>query len=196
MQLRHTAHRQPVSADPGNVSATGLQEVTQVDDLRLLCRIVDDGLALTEGRRHEHVRRAQHGATEVPAEINRAATHRPRRVDVAADEVQLGADPLEPLEVQVDGAMPEHAPAGIADDRPTTLGPQRAEEAERRTHRAHEVIRGLYLPILDHLYPQRAIVLPTRDDPEVAEHEQHAVDVLQVRDALKDHRSIDHQTSR
>ena len=200
--------RQPVDAlDPDlrravtlDLGAHLVQKVCAVRHFRLARGADQHGLALRErGGRHD-VDRAQHGRALRAAEVHAAPLQAAADLadDVAALGAELGAELLEPADVEVDRAVADRAPAGDADDRPPALGQERPEHADAGAHRLDDVVAGLDDLLVGDLDVEVAVegravaharvgdrVVAVERDAQLAEEPDHRVDVGQARHALE-----------
>ena len=119
----------PLDFDDGRAGTADLgthlvQQVGEVNDLRLASRIVDGGDALGEDRRHHEVL----GGTDArKGERDGLALEAVRgaRVDVAVVDLELDPERLEAEDVHVDLARADVAAARHGDDRLAKAGEQR-----------------------------------------------------------------------
>ena len=116
------------------------EAVGDVDDLGLARGILDHGLAPGERRRHQGV---MGGADRDLGERDPARRVRPlRRLgdDIAALELDLGAQRLERHQVQIDGPRADGAAAGQRHLRLAAAGEQRRQHPEARPHARHHLV--------------------------------------------------------
>ena len=99
-----------VGAGAANLRAHGIEEVCKVDHLGLARRVLDDRLAFGERRGHQQVLGAghRHGFENQP----RAAQARGARTDVAILDQDVGAELLQPVDVNVHRTRADGAAAG------------------------------------------------------------------------------------
>ena len=131
---------QRVATDPVDMHAHRHQAVAQVDDLGLARRVADDAGPVRAACRHQRIfgrAHRNHGKIDAPARQPSAAR---ARGDIARRHLDLRAERLDRLEVQVDGAVADRASARQADLRLAHPREQRAQHQDRRTHLAHDVI--------------------------------------------------------
>ena len=113
----------------------------QVRDLGLPRRVLQDRGALRERGGHHEVLGARH-RHEVEHDP-RALEPRGPRLHVALGEGDLGAEPLEPLQVKIDRPHPDRAAAGHRDACPAGAGQERAEDQHGRPHGRDQLVRRL-----------------------------------------------------
>ena len=97
-------------------------------------------------------------------------------------DADLRAHPEQPLDVQVDRALPDRAAARERDPRPAVPREERAEHQHRGAHRLDEVVGGLVgREALDaHRRPTVARIVDLR--AELLEHPEHRADVAHPRE--------------
>jgi hypothetical protein len=128
--------RRPRPLDP---RAHGVQAGGKVHDLGLARGIAQDRGALRQNRGHHQVlgrpdrdqRKRDHGPLQ-PA--------RGLRVDIALAQVELGAQLLEPHQVQVHRARADGASPGQRDLGPAHARQQRSQNQHRGAHLAHDLV--------------------------------------------------------
>ena len=140
-QLGHALDLDPLGPGAVDPRAHGREQAGEVRDLRLARRVLEDRRALGERGGHHEVLGARH-RHEVeddprPFEPRGAGLH------VALREHDLGAESLQPLQVEVDRPHPDGAAAGHGDASPARAGEQRAEDQDGRPHGGDELVRGL-----------------------------------------------------
>ena len=111
MQRLGAGDAQLVGADPLDLGAHGDQAARQVAYLGLARGIAQHRLAVGEARRHQEV---FGGADRDCRELDLRALQPSRHpgVDVAVDQIDLGAELCQPLEVQIDRPVADGAATG------------------------------------------------------------------------------------
>ena len=176
----HAFHPDRGPARPLDARAHLQEQLRQVDDLGLLGRVADHGLAVGQGGGHHHVLGAGHGdGVEVdldPAEALGGG------LDVPGLHADAGPHLLQGLEVEVDGPVADGAPAGQRDAGLARARHQGTQHEHRGPHGLDQVVGGLdggELPGLD---------LDDAADPEldlrahVGEEPPHGADVPHLGD--------------
>ena len=117
----------------------GIEEIAQIDDLRLPGGGADQRRAAGQDRGAEDVGGAGHGRSARPAEVDGRADEPPCPADhAAAFQSQVGPEGGESLQVEIDRSVADAAAAGQRHDRPAAAGQERAEHAETRPHPPHQ----------------------------------------------------------
>ncbi len=135
--------RRPRAADPG--SHVG-QEVGEVRDLGLTCRVLDHRGPFGEDRRHEDV--VGGGVARVledHALADEATFGTPGHatLDVAVHRLEHRTQGRQAVEVDVDGAVPEVVATGERHAGPSRARQQRPEDDHRGPHLLDELVRRL-----------------------------------------------------
>ena len=127
------------AAEPLDAGPHPDQAVGDVDHLRLARRVLDQALAPGEHRRHQGVMR---GADRDLGQRYLVAGQPARRPgdDIAAFELDLGAERLERLQMQIDGPRADGAAAGQRHLRPAAARYQRRKHPEARPHARHHLV--------------------------------------------------------
>ena len=194
-ELLHAADADGVRAGALDVRAHGVEEVREVDDMRLLGGVFDRGDAIGEdGGHHDVHRRADADHVEIDGRALEAAA--PGR---GVDEVALRhvrAHRAEALDVLVDRTYTEVAAAGHGDRCLTEAAEQRAEQIVARADLAREVIAGLgrvdavavdlHGVLVEDLHLRTHVL-------EDSEQERHVADLRDVLDAAH---AVDEQSGR
>ena len=138
VQRVHAVDHDAVGARAGDPRAHRDEAAREVHHLRLARRVLEDGPALGERRRHHQVLGAGdgHHVEHVARALEAAGAGR----DVAVLEVDLGAHRLEPLDVLVDRPQADRAAAGQRHARLAAAGEQRPEHEDRGAHRLDELV--------------------------------------------------------
>ena len=111
-QRLHAAHLDDVRARAGDLRAHGVEKVGEVDDVRLLGGVFDDGRAAREDRAdHDVHRRADGDDVEIDTPAGQTVFGR-SGADEAVLQLHLRADGLEALDVLVDRPRAEVTAAG------------------------------------------------------------------------------------
>ena len=142
VQALHARDADGVGAGALDVRAHGVEEVGEIDDVRLLRRIFDDGRAVRQSRGHHDV----HGRADGDhVEINVRALHAPA-LGGGADVVALAHGRThggKALDVLVDGAgAAEVAAAGHGDLGLAEAAKQCADEIVARAQLVRQLLRG------------------------------------------------------
>jgi hypothetical protein len=140
-QARRAANRQGVGADALDAGAHGDEAVGQVRDLRFARGADQPGLALGQGGSHQQVLGRADGDL---GEDDLRALESGRRAgpDVAVLQLDLRAQQLQALEVQVDRPRPDGAAAGQRDLGVADAGQKRPEDEDAGTHAPDQVVGG------------------------------------------------------
>ena len=126
---------QPLDLRPHRDQALG-----EIGDLGLARGIFDHRRAAGEHRRHQRILgRPDRDGGEGDGPAGKAALRRDR-LHIAGGDLDLGAERLQRLEVQVDRAGADRAAAGERDRRLAGAREQRAEHEDRGAHLAHDVV--------------------------------------------------------
>ena len=117
-----------------------IRQLATSTHLRLARRVLDQALAPGEHRRHQGVVR---GADRDLGQRDLVAGEAARRArdDIAAFELDLGAERLERLQMQIDGPRADGAAAGQRHLRPAAARDQRRKHPEARPHARHHLVR-------------------------------------------------------
>ena len=148
----HAVYADRIGTGAADVGAHEVQEVCQVDDVRLLRRVFDDGGALGQRRRHHDVHRRAHGDD---VEVDVRALH-VSALGVGDDIVALahgGAHGGEALDVLVDGThAAEVAAAGHRDLGAAEAPQQGADQIIGGAQLVRQILRdmcGVDVPTID-----------------------------------------------
>ena len=139
VQRLDAAHLDDVGARAGDLRAHGVQEVREVDDVRLLGAVFDDRHAAAQNCRKQDVHRRADGDD---IKIDVAAAQPALRgvgADIAAGLLDHGAHGLEALDVLVDGADAEVAAARHGDMGMAEAAKLCADEIIRRADTADKL---------------------------------------------------------
>jgi len=173
-----TAHHDTVGPRAFDVCAHRHQAVGQVDDFRLLGRVVDHRGAFGERRSHQHVLGRAH-ADDVERHLAAA-----QAVGAGLDEAMLERDPrakgLQRLDVQVDRARADGATAGQRDFRRAMPGQQRAKHQHRCAHGLDQFVRGDMAAHGARIDLQVGAVLDDDAGTQFGQQAQRGLDVVQV----------------
>ena len=143
----------------------------EIGDFGLARRVLDQALAAGKHRGHERVVGcADRDLRQFDATAGQTA--RGARIDVAAVEIDLGAERFQRGEVKIDGARSDRAAAGQRNARLAAACNQRREHPEARPHARHHLVgRGgiddLRGGEAERLAVARALVRPLAGDGDV-----------------------------
>ena len=121
------------------------EEVGEVFDFGFGGGAFDDGGAFGEGGGHHDVVGAKHGGAVFAHEVEGAAFEvgaGGRDEDIAAFDLDGGAEGFEATEVEVDRAVTNDAAAGEGDAGFAEAAGEGAEDADGGTHFAHQIVGG------------------------------------------------------
>ena len=136
------AHLDDIGARAAHIRAAHIQEVCQIDDMRLLGTVFKDGLALRhDGGKHPVHGRADADLIEEDMSAGQALLGADR--DHAVVHAVLRAEGAEGLEVLVDGAGAKVTAAGHGHLCLAVAGQQRAEEVVAGAHLAGQIVRHI-----------------------------------------------------
>ena len=136
------AHLDDIGARAAHIRAAHIQEVCQIDDMRLLGTVLKDGLTLRhDGGKHPVHGRADADLIEEDMSAGQALLGADR--DHAVVHAVLRAEGAEGLEVLVDGAGAKVTAAGHGHLRLAKAGQQRAEEVVAGAHLAGQIVRHI-----------------------------------------------------
>ena len=123
------------------VSSHGVEEVSEVNDMRFLCRVFDDGQTLRAARgEHDVHGRADGYHVEVNVCSDKTLFFGAGRFDDSAvDKSCFSAESLKALEVLVDRADAEVAAAGQGNLCLAVFAEQSAEQVVRCSHASYQV---------------------------------------------------------
>ncbi len=171
-----------------------IEQVGQVDDLRLLRAVAQHRRALGQGGGHHQVLGTGHGFAG-KGEVGRVELVRPG-LDVAVLEPDLGTHPDQALDVEVDRALADGAAAGQRHPRAAVAGQQRPQHQDRGPHRLDQVVGRLERA--DFLDADRVGSLGRFADrrAELLEHPQHRAHVAHPREVAQRHRLVGQQAGR
>ena len=117
------------------------ETVGEIDDLGLARGVLDQALAAGQHRRHQGVvGGADRDLGERDAGCRSSPLRRPGD-DIAAFELDLGAERLERGQMQIDGPRADGAAAGQRHLRLAAAGEQRRQHPEARPHARHHLVR-------------------------------------------------------
>ena len=185
-QTRHAVDDDLVGAGAADLGADRIEEIGQIDDLGLACRVLEHGLPLGEGRRHHQIFGARdgHGVEHEP----RSAQALGAGADVAVFDRYLGAHRLQTGDVDVHRARADRAAAGQRNVRLPEAREQRPEHQNRGPHGFDEIVgrdRLLERTRLD--FDVHALIDRDRHS-HATEQLDHGGDVLQMRHVADRHR--------
>ena len=124
---------------PSIRAPSAIEEMAQVDDLRLDGRAADDRRAPGQHGGAQDVGRAGHrGAAGPDRSIVAPISRRARGHDVAVLQPQVGPQGGQALQVQIDRPVADVAAAGQRHDGPAAPGQQRPQHAEAGPHPPHQ----------------------------------------------------------
>ena len=143
VQAADAANFDDVGTRARDLRAHGVQEVRQIDDVRFLCGVLDNGRAVRQDcADHDVHGRADGDDVEIDTAA-RQAVCRGGGADEAILEVNGGTDGLEALDVLVDGARAEVAAAGQRHAGMAEAAELRADEIIGGADTAHQRVGGL-----------------------------------------------------
>ena len=142
MQLLHALNTDRIGACTADFSAHLVQIVRQIDNLRLLGNVLQNSRALSQSCSHHNILRCAN-ARKIKINARALQALRSTRFDITMALLDIHAQSLKALQMNInrtctDGAAARHRNACLANTRQ-----QRAHNEERRTHRAHQLIRSL-----------------------------------------------------
>ena len=174
-----------VGAGAANLRAHGIEKVGKVDHFGLARRVLDDGLAFRECRSHQQVLRAGHGYgfENQP----RPAQPRGTCTDVAILDQDVGAELLQPVDVNVHRTRADRAAAGQRHVGLAETRQQRTEHEDRSAHRAHQLVGSDVIADRAGIDFHAHLVVDRDADAHAAEQLDHGRHVLQVRDIADRH---------
>ena len=127
-------------AGAGDPGAHGVEAVGEIDDLRLARGVLEHRLAAGQRRRHhQHMGGADRDLREHVAVAGQPAVPG-LGDDIAALDVDLGAERLQALDEQVDRARADGAAAGQRHLGLAHAGEQRPDHPEARPHLRHQLV--------------------------------------------------------
>ena len=175
-------HQNSMRSGPLDACSHRRKAQGEIADLGIARRIQNLGLAAGEDGSHQRGlgrpdrRQRQHDAAAAQS-ISLGL-----RVNVAGHDVDVGAQRVQRLEVQVDRPRADCAASGHGHARRTEAGQQRREHEHAGAHPAHHVIGSLCVAGtrgVEHQHPGGAAA---RHHAELAQQSQHGVDVRHLGD--------------
>ena len=173
--------RQAVAADPLDARAHRHEAFGQIGDFRLARGVDQEGLALRQAGRHQQIfggadRDRREGDLRAPQSFGGA------RIDIAFAQLDLGAEPLQPLYMEVDGAGADRATARQRYTRAPAACDERPEDEDRSPHLPNEFIgRGARCDVPRRQFDDvsRICALPASDDrdPVLNQQVRHRGDI-------------------
>ncbi len=143
MQVFYTADLDNVGTRAADIRAHRVQEVREVNDMRLFGSVLDDGLTLRlDGGEHDVDGRSDGNGIEINARAVEGLGS-VKRDDRAVDQIVFRAHELEALEVLVDRTNAEVTAAGKRDLSLMKTAEQRSEQIVGSAHLADAVLRRL-----------------------------------------------------
>jgi len=189
VKLAHALDLDDAGSSALNARAHGVEEVRQVDDLRLAGAVLKDGAALGHAGGHEQVLRAADGGkVEHDARADEPAAN---ALNVAGVEDEPRAHALQRLQVQVHGPRADGAAAGQGHLGLAEQAQKRPKAQHRGAHGLHQVIGGLVLQ-LAHLGRDH-VVLEGRLAAKDVQELEGGVDVAQAGHVGEAHRALGQQ---
>ena len=142
VQLFFSAHANRGGSRAFDVRSHFDQQLREVRNFRFARRILDNGFALGEGRRHQNIFRSGDGNfVEENAAARQAASARRARFHVAVGHSDFGAHLFERFQMQVHRTRADRASAGKRNPRVAAARDERPEREDRSPHRFHEFVR-------------------------------------------------------
>jgi len=144
VQFRDAFDDDPAGARAFDFGAHGVEEIREIDDLRLGGGAFDDGGALGEDGGHHDIVGSQDGRAEFPPEIADSPLEPGGEdLDIAALDAIAGAQRLKTFQVQIDGPVANDASPGEGDGGFLFAAKEGAEDAHGSAHLADDFIRGV-----------------------------------------------------
>ena len=140
MEGLNTFNGNGLGALAGNSSAHGIQEICQVDDLRLSRTVLENGGAFRQRCCHENVLCTTHGA-EIEHKAGTLQASVDRRLYVAIFHFNGSTQGLQAAQVLINGSWPNGAATGQGNLGATIVGKHGTKHQKRCTHLPHQVIR-------------------------------------------------------
>ena len=141
MQTFYAVDGQGIGARALDLGAQRVEEVGQIDHLRLTGGVFDHGATVSQGGGHHQVLGTGHG-NHVHQDVGTFQAAVDAGFDVALFDDDLRAHQLQAVDMQVDRAGTDGAAAGQGDVCCTEAGCQRAQGQDGGTHGLHQLVGG------------------------------------------------------
>ena len=181
MQRIHPLHQNPMRADALNARSHRGEAVGEVGDFGIARRVQDFAFTPRQHRRHQRgLGRADRRRRQHDTVAAQSAVFGPR-LNVTGLDIDLGAERLQRLEMQVDRPRADRAAAGQRHPRRTEPCQQRRQHQNAGAHAADEVVGRLRALGSGRVQHQHSAGTVVGDHAELAHQREHGGDVGHAR---------------
>ena len=142
MQLLHALNADRIGACTADFGAHLVQIVRQIDNLRLLGNVLQNGRAFGQRRSHHNILRCAN-ARKIKINARALQAFRSTRFDITMALLDIHAQSLKALQMNINRTCADSAAARHRNTCLANTRQQRSHNEEGCTHRAHQLIRSL-----------------------------------------------------